>query len=512
MILGLPLAAALLLAMPACRCLAPLPEVAPDEAAIRGAIAKGVRFLLSDRRGDFWLYREAPTADYDLGCTALVGLALAAGDGKGTAAAQAHIEQLLLKRSGELRQTYPLAFAILFLERRGKPTDSLVRRLLAGQDDFGQWSYDCGPNRGMGDNSNTQAALLALLVVRQRKSSQALEGAIARAEAGFRATQQESGGWGYHAKGAGMPTVTMTCAGLLALARPMLPKEVSLRAAPVGAESDGSLANLLRDRQVQAARAFLIKQLPTLKEQPEHYLSFAYWSIERTALLYGSRDFFDLFDWYAEGSAELLRWQRHDGSWNVHDRLGATADTAFAVLFLSRLNLLETKEVVLKAGDLKESGAASRQEGTPEEAQRLGLELRTAFSSRVDEILAIMQDRRHNAYRDALVEALEQPDLRSSTREKIRRALAKRISLASPRAIQAYLRPGESLELRLAAVAAIQMGNHRQLLPSLADLVSDADAKVAEASLAVLRRQTGQDFGKNAGAWKRWLTERPEPR
>lgn len=248
---------------------------AVDRAAIDRAVERGVLALKRLQQAD-GSWAEAS------GATPLAGLALLeSGVAKTDPAvrkAAAHVRAAGLTTT----QTYNLALSVLFLDRLDEPSDtplieSMIVRLLAGQQSSGAWSYACpglggdevrriqtemtatratrggrtlrdlpargkrtasdlpkevqtqvatlsriGPvvasavGGGAGDNSNTQFATLALWV--GRRYGVPTQRALLRLDAYFRATQNPDGGWTYQpAASVAGSTAAMTCAGVLAL-------------------------------------------------------------------------------------------------------------------------------------------------------------------------------------------------------------------------------------------------------------------------------------------------------
>ncbi len=219
----------------------------------------------------------------EIGPTALAGLTLlecgAGADDKDVRRAADAVRPASLRAT----QTYSISLSILFLDRLGDSADvplieSLVVRLLAGQDASGGWSYSCpaigegevrrlqawldkhkersgrrepptpgaakrtvkdlpeeiqrqllliergaagaatGPVFAGGDNSNTQFATIALWV--GRRYGLPVERAALRIGTRFRSSQNADGGWSYtmSVSQPGMAsTASMTCAGLLGL-------------------------------------------------------------------------------------------------------------------------------------------------------------------------------------------------------------------------------------------------------------------------------------------------------
>ncbi len=225
----------------------PAPAVDKDE--ISAAVERGVTALKRLQAGDGTWRHEY------IGATALAGLTLLeCGEAKSDRAVQRAAEAV--RREGlRLTHTYSLSLCVLFLDRLDNANDtplieSMLVRLLAGQNGHGGWTYDCpgisagevrrleaemkgrelrgsrdlsklpkkgertqadlpkeiqgqlrvaaaaGGLPGIDDNSNTQFATLALWV--GRRYGVPTQTALRRVEKRFRASQNEDGGWGYH--------------------------------------------------------------------------------------------------------------------------------------------------------------------------------------------------------------------------------------------------------------------------------------------------------------------------
>ncbi len=266
--------------------LANVPAPAADDAAIQKAIEQGVTYLKQHtqaRGGQGNVIVDAVAAlsgvnladSEAIGATALVGLTLLeCGVGSDDPVIRKTAETLR-SASVDLTYTYGISLSIMFFDRLGDPGDvplieSLMVRLLAGQNSHGGWSYNCPaiadeevrrlkninlkpregsqPKRGTpagraaardlppqikdqltlinrnqgawgagdsGDNSNTQFATLALWV--GRRHGLPVDKALAQIEARYRKSQNADGSWGYQVSGQG-GTPSMTCAGLLGMA------------------------------------------------------------------------------------------------------------------------------------------------------------------------------------------------------------------------------------------------------------------------------------------------------
>jgi hypothetical protein len=118
------------------------PVRAVDKDDINRAIDKGVDALRQlQQPGGTWPHQH-------IGATALAGLTLVECGAKEDDKAVQLAADAVRKASITLTHTYSIALSILFLDRLGEEDDvplieSLMVRLLAGQDMTGGWTYDC---------------------------------------------------------------------------------------------------------------------------------------------------------------------------------------------------------------------------------------------------------------------------------------------------------------------------------------------------------------------------------
>ncbi|HEY7426465.1 MAG TPA: HEAT repeat domain-containing protein [Gemmataceae bacterium] len=118
------------------------PARAVDSVAVKGAIERGVTALRRMQGGSgTWPHNQ-------IGATALAGLTLLECGAKPDDKAVRRAADAVRKSSIELTHTYSIALSLLFLDRLGDPGDvplieSLVVRLLAGQNAAGGWTYNC---------------------------------------------------------------------------------------------------------------------------------------------------------------------------------------------------------------------------------------------------------------------------------------------------------------------------------------------------------------------------------
>jgi hypothetical protein len=364
-----------------------------------------------------------------IGATALAGLTLLECDVPANDKAVTRTADVVRQASVTLTHNYSLSLSILFLDRLGDPADiplieSMTVRLLAGQTRNGSWSYEspaisdaevrrltallrqrpelvgrrelpgnqpgrrtaqdlpreireqlaqlnrigpAGINRPLvGDNSNTQFAVLALWVA--RRHGLPVEPALARVGAHFRALQYPDGGWGYTDLAPGSSfgprggrggvgrgaTATMTCAGLLGLA---VAHGVAADTARAGGPRRPTI-DVSKDAQLRKGLLALSTTIGRPVGQGRDRVPpaggrayYFFWSLERVAVALGL-DTINKKDWYAWGAEILLANQQADGTWQgSYGQSGA--DTCFALLFLRRANLARDLTASLR-GKLKD--------------------------------------------------------------------------------------------------------------------------------------------------------------
>jgi hypothetical protein len=601
-----------------------LPQSASAASDVPTAIKNGVAYLRSLQKEDGTWPHE------DIGATALAALTLLECGAAAEDPAVVKAAQAVRRRSIRLTHTYSLSLVLLFLDRLDDPRDlpiirSLGARLLHGQNAAGGWTYSCprlekpemrrltalldlpanrgavaDPARGLlpeepvtkdiqmknerirkgeppsvheisGDNSNTQFATLALWVA--RRNGVAVKKAVAQVGKRFQTTQAPTGGWGYVGP---QPTATMTCAGLLGLAIAQgSANEAAYRADFSRLHKDPRLAkpkampDPLKDSAISAGLAALASVLDTgtqtsIQRPPEDDFYF-WWSVERVAVA------FDLttigkVDWYAQGTANLLRQQKPDGRWvGIYKDFGG-ADTCFALLFLQRANLAQdltfslrgkmsdrakvifqargaflpdnphpgkkpvdvpgnvakTKpagppDIELKIPDLKPAKATPAQPGADSalderEIKRMTEDFLDTPPEKQEALLEVYKKARGPLYTQALAGAI--PQLQGAVKGRARDALAERMARMTAATLRERLRDNDR-EMRRAAALACAMKEDKSHIPDLIALIDDAESPVVVAARAALKALAGQDFGPHAAddreeraeartRWKQW--------
>jgi hypothetical protein len=290
------------------------------------------------------------------------------------------------------------------------------------------------------------------------------------------------------------------------------------------------------------------------------------WSVERVGVIYGLEKIGNV-DWYDLGAEELVGSQNISGSWGRGGR-GAEVDTAFALLFLARSNLVidlshkvqrgsSTAELRAGAGaglpfggdkpvattDTKptippaaptgtkpavptESTEPRRPEVTvirptstsTDDPKTLAAELVGAMGLEWEKVLTKARDGKGTAYTQALVLALARLD--GDRLKFAREALAERLTRMTAETLRSMAK-AEEAELRRAAVLAMAMKDDKAYIPDLIGAILDNEEIVVRAAKAGLKSISGQDFGPAANssisdkklaanAWLDWLRKQKE--
>jgi hypothetical protein len=608
--------------------LATVPARAVDREAVARAVDNGVRYLKAHQQADgTWAHDQIGLTAL-VGLT-LLECDVPSDDAQLQKAVTAvrnaavHTDQtysialaiLFLDRLGE-----PVDVALI---------ESLTVRLLAGQHPTGAWAYTCptlggadeqrrlsnmvrdrnqrGPDKGVtrpeagvrtvrdlpreiqgqlehiqrqrgghpvqpgliGDNSNTQFAILGLWVA--RRHGLPVDGALGLAEKRFRQTVNGDGGWSYVPPSAALPgaipgpgrgsTPAMTCAGLLGVGMAHGAwNETALRTDPKGkepAKPAGKPRDPSKDRVVVDALRLLGQwvdgmatgqpggKLPRVNRANGKFYYFL-WSLERMAVAYGI-DKVGRTDWYEWGAPILLANQGGDGSWNNGEFSGAP-DTCFALLVLRRANLAQDLSRALKTdkdamqsalrqggiggvapakGERKpffdgppaeDAGSKPADVATTDQATRLGKQLASAGEGKRDQLIKDLRDGKGAAYTDALAAAI--PRLEGEAQKKAREALAERLSRMTSETLGVKLEDDDA-EVRRAAALAVAMKEDKGHFDKLIELLNDEEVTVTRAAYAALKDLTKQDFGPAKGAsraerakavlaWKEWWRTQAE--
>ena len=413
----------------------------------------------------------------------------------------------------------------------------------------------------VGDNSNTQFALLALWVA--RRYGLPVENALAEVEQHFRQTQNFDGGWGYMGNPAfSRSTPSMTCAGLLGLATGY---GASLRTVPGGKSLPRPGAGRARDldlsRDPAIRRALMVlstavgqptgipaKARPQLQFANGGKVFYYLWSLERVAAVFGL-DTIGGKDWYGWGAECLLATQADDGSWTIGEFPQGGVDTCFALLFLKRSNLAPDLTRILRTYQVKDPGRVEPStrgfgpldpsksskpptdppgvkprkpppspgagvesptktpttrnppplvgSGAEEEASQMGKVLVSGAGPKLDQVLTRLREGKGSAFTEALAQAI--PNLEGDVRKKARRVLAERMARMNAETLGNKLRDQDP-EVRRATCLACAMREETTHFARLIDLLQDPEPLVARAARAALKSLSGQDFGPEEDA------------
>lgn len=380
---------------------------------------------------------------------------------------------------------------------------------------------------GPGDNSNTQFALIALWSA--RRHGVPVDGAMKLIEARFRQMQHPQGAWPYLDTDYSAP---MTCAGLLGLAvTGGFRSERSMKSrGTIGA--DGKLdikaskdnppgRNPLDDPQVKRGLNYLAACLKTNRtiggradgEFPDLNTDrYFLWSLERVCMVFNLDRIGDI-DWHAWGAAALLQSQHPNGSWM--GKYNPTIETAFALMFLSRSNIVKDLTRLMKGG--VGAPAAAGQPAAPEvdaEAVALTKALLGAGAAKQESLIKEYAETKGAKYTRALADAA--PKLKGELQVKARDALAERMARLTAKSLEGYLDDAHP-EIRRAAALGVAMREEKSLIPILINNTLDDEAEIVwRAARLALKTLTGQDFGPKPGAddaarakaiadWQNWL-------
>jgi hypothetical protein len=265
------------------------------------------------------------------------------------------------------------------------------------------------------------------------------------------------------------------------------------------------------------------------------------WSLERVGIVYGI-DKIGGIDWYDVGADELIPAQNGNGSWGKGAN-GDNTDTAFALLFLARSNLVrdlasrvqkDAANAELRAGpgpmkfDVSPTPAPMNKVAvasqpmppaiaspmTPvavkppvapiphepiatEEPKTIAAKLAAAGDADWERMLAQVRDAKGSPFTQALL--LSIPTLEGGRQKDARAALAERLTRMTAETLRSMVRD-KDVELRRGAVLAMAMKDDKSHLPDLIGALLDDEDLVVRAAKAGLKTVTGQDFGPAAGA------------
>jgi len=307
---------------------------------IQKAVEKARDFLLRQQKGDGW-WEAMHSADKRVGATGLVLLALAN-------AGLDETEPVVRKGLAWLRtqvpdDTYAVSLQTMALAMLSPEADAaILARNVAWLENgqvrsgpgSGSWSYRQMPGGGMGDNSNTQFALLAL-------HEAARAGIPVRDETWVRSQQywvncaNADGSWGYSGRSSG--TGSMTCAGIASVW--ITSEHVGLPDAQAAAEAvsccgGGQSPQVLERGLDWLGRRFSVTQNPGTGG--DTWLYYYLYGLERVGR-FTARRYIGEHDWYRTGARMFVDAQdRLSGQFAARRIEDATVATSFALLFLAK--------------------------------------------------------------------------------------------------------------------------------------------------------------------------------
>jgi hypothetical protein len=356
---------------------------------INRAVDRGVKYYKTSQNPQTGLWRFT---NHDVGASTLVAWALLESGVPANDPVIQRAAAAIRQAFPNERRVYELSLDIFFFDKLGEPEDiplieAAAVRLMGAQAKDGEWTYTTSifdvaaaeqarltrliasrrgggapaklprvwaqldPNvqrecvrlhnrlaitNPVGDNSNTQFAMIALWVA--RKYGLPVEPYLARTGQRFFNSQQDDGSW-FYTTTFNMPvrppdqhTPAMTCAGLLGLF--------------IGAANQNAArpdknfrTRVLQWERVQRGFKYLAAVMHGLSGKPadkNHF--YLLWSLERVGMAYDTK-LISGVDWYQWAATWLVDRQKEGGNWT--DGGFQDCDGAFALLVLKRVNVLK---------------------------------------------------------------------------------------------------------------------------------------------------------------------------
>lgn len=311
----------------------PRREITPQQVETSIQLAVGYLRSRQDKNSGAWRY-----VGNEAGMTGLATLAMLSA---GVSAKDPAVEQALqyLVDRGDIEVTYDTALQTMALcaadpEKYRTQIRRNVQWLQAAQLNRGSWTYKSLDPLGLGDNSNTQFALLALHEA-QRTGVEVSPLTWRKAYAHWFSSQNADGGFGYVPS---MPsTGSMTCAGLSSLV--ITSGKISDGDAKVKNGKVQCCGEQMSDLPLERAIAWMAGHFSVQRNPSFDFLGgdgnwmYYMYGLERAGRLTGRR-FFGDHDWYREGAEVLVAKQNADGSWNSDN--GDAVGAALGLLFLAK--------------------------------------------------------------------------------------------------------------------------------------------------------------------------------
>lgn len=343
--------------------------------------------------------------------------------------------------------------------RYGREMEAIVEYVVKNQDETGYWNYLGGDNRG-GDTSVTQYGILGLWAA-ARSGVDVPPQAWDRCAQWFIKTQiKRTGGFAYTPGHGGLVggSYGMSIAGtssLLVIRRYLYATPSSEKKSKPKPRRPGAYADLER-ADLDTPRA---GDTPSRKQRASNYRPtvgpsaigasiqkgmenvssrfsvsagrfpyYTLYTVERYAALTGST-MIGKHDWYAEGTAFLLKDQKDDGSWmRPRSVIGSVPSTSFAILFLGRATfkiLGETPAMMIGEGLLRGG------RGLPDDLSSIiegkdGSIKRKKISGPIDELLSELMSPKNlevPAVQEAIVEQIQIGDRKQWLKPERRKQL-----------------------------------------------------------------------------------------
>lgn len=308
--------------------------VGPDQISQAIELASG--WLIRQQRPEgAWQYNGQNNET--IGATALVVLALAnAGVKEDDPAMQRALTWL---RQQEPTATYPLSLQTQALAMVSPQADLpiLLRNVRLLEDSqkkegrfAGGWSYG---NRGGGDNSNSQFAVLGLHEA-ERAGVRITPVVWKRAAEYWSKCQRLDGSWSYSG---GSGTGSMTCAGIASIwitAEHTNRPDARVTQDGISCCGGGTSPKSLEAGITWLGKYFSVTQNPATGSP--QWLYYYLYGLERVGR-FTARRFIGSHDWYLEGAEMLLQSQdKLSGSFRSRGSEGPIVATSFALLFLAK--------------------------------------------------------------------------------------------------------------------------------------------------------------------------------
>ena len=320
---------------------AALPAPLPGPSDIQTAVEKARDYLITQQRDD-GSWEAMRSADKRSGATGLVMLALA---NAGVTAEQPAMRRALAwLRQQEPDETYSVALQTMILAMLAPEADRAIlernvewleRAQVKQGPGSGSWTYGQTNGAGMGDNSNSQFAVLAL-----HEASRA--GILVRDDTWIRAQQywvachNADGSWGYTLGNAG-GSGSMTCAGIASVwitSEHIGTPDARAVRDNVACCGGGSTPRVLEKGLAWLGKRFTVMQNPGTGG--ETWLYYYLYGLERVGR-FTARRYIGEHDWYLEGAKMFTATQdRLSGKFVANRIEDSIVATSFALLFLAK--------------------------------------------------------------------------------------------------------------------------------------------------------------------------------